>query len=190
MVEAAGCSNALLLGFTTHVHACVPFAYWVMHHVAVNTGPAFLCTYSQQTPDWCSLTWAWNMISSPKPSHKKSSKNHFSLYELWRYTHLLQICNHENRLWMLKSWCGPLWGFPQVSGRLELETSKMTLKPRSVGWRDRGWWVSCRLKGLRCPHMGVFSSRWFGVERSVEQWVMSCLLELLLYYLVALFWQL
>lgn len=123
-------------------------------------------------------------------SQQKLKKNHFSLYELWRYTHLLQICNHENRLWMLKSWCGPLWGFPQVSGRLELETSKMTLKPRSVGWRDRGWWVSCRLKGVRCPHMGVFSSRWFGVERSVEQWVMSCLLELLLYYLVALFWQL
>lgn len=54
----------------------------------------------------------------------------------------------------------------------------------SVGW---GWrWRKVALS----PHMGVFNSRGSGVGRSIEQWIMRCLLTSLFLFFRTPCWQL
>lgn len=82
---------------------------------------------------------------------------------------------------MLERWCG--WGMG--------EGSKMTVRSKSGVYMCACWGSmlgdghlkSQRREVVQGPHMGVFSSSWLGVERFIQQWVITCILTQFLYFM-------
>lgn len=76
------------------------------------------------------------------------------------------------------------WCYPAI------QMSKMTVRSKSETfvcacwelWGD-GYLMRQRGEVVQSPHMGIFSSRWFGVEWSDQQWVITCILRQFLYFM-------
>lgn len=137
----------------------------------------------------------WNPICPAdlfwiSPSWRLRESFFYSLYELWRDEQPSEMnAADRNRLVTLRSWCGQHRGSTAVQWTACQRCQRWQWGPNQTRvcacWEMWGGGYLMRQRGevVQSPHLGIFSSRWLGVEWSDQQWVITCVLKQFLYFM-------